>query len=374
MERIESLIGLIILVVKEDEELKWNQVQEFLNRKEGKQLIEKISQTVSGLNIQGKDNKDENTKENVKSKTISDLPSPVRVSATVSSTPSPSSSKVEKVPTPAKKTVKKVPTPQANLVQSTLATATVSGSSTSTQPVVLSQHPLMTGEPLEKTTKKPKQSVPENYNGPTCKYVFKRGELKGKECGKPAMSDSEYCELCNQKKTNKPMDAKDEKPKEKKTKAVENKPMVGFTTSVGKRAAEKPKIELRETGQPNTYVDIATNIVVKKVVDQERTLFVAIGIQEESGFRTLNEEEKKEALSRSFTLPGGPGTESMRSPRREGIKSPVKSPAREKSDEVKGEGKGEAKGEVKGEAKGENKKIVSKQPTNVIPDIESDDE
>ena len=233
-----------------------------------------------------------------------------------------SSTRVEKIPTPAKKNTKKPPTPKnsdTGMVQTTLF-----------QPQLTQSHPLMTGETLEKTTKKKSSttSVPENYTGPTCKYVFKRGELKGKECGKPAVTDGEYCEQCNNKKTNKPLETKDEKPK--KTKTTENKPMVGFTTSVGKRTQEKPKIELRETG-PNTYIDIQTNIVVKKIVDNEKTLFVAIGIQEESGFRTLNEDEKKEALNRNFTLAG---SETRLSP----------------------------------------KKIVPKQPVNNIPDIESDNE
>lgn len=239
---------------------------------------------------------------------------------------------VEKVPTPVKKTTtKKPPTPKSDaapLVQTTLV-----------QTNLVQAHPLMTGETLEKTTRKSKAPVPENYTGPTCKYVFKRGELKGKECGKPATADNEYCEQCNNKKTNKPLESKEEKPKEKKTKASDaTKPMVGFTTSVGKRATEKPKIELRETGQPNTYVDIQTNIVVKKVVDNERTLFVAVGIQEESGFRTLNDDEKKEALNRNFTLAG----------------SDRLSPARVKPID-------------------EQKKIVAKQPVSNIPDIEDSD-
>jgi len=96
---------------------------------------------------------------------------------------------------------------------------------------------------------------------------------------------------------------------------------------------EKPKIELRETGQPNTYIDTQTNIVVKKVVDKDKTVYVAVGLQEESGFRTLTEEEKKEALSRNFSL--------------------------QTSD---------------AKSNGQEKKIVSKQPVNNIPDIESDDE
>jgi hypothetical protein len=237
-----------------------------------------------------------------------------------------STTRVEKVPTPVKKTVtKKPPTP-------TKPVENVTNTNNLVQTTLVQAHPLMTGESLEKTTKKSKPSaVPENYTGPTCKYVFKRGELKGKECGKPTMTDSEYCDQCNNKKTNKPLETKDEKPKEKKTKTSETKPMVGFTTSVGKRATEKPKIELRETGQPNTYIDVQTNIVVKKVVDNDRTLFVAVGMQEESGFRTLNEEEKKEALNRNFTLLG---SETRLSP----------------------------------------KKIVAKQPVNSIPDIESDNE
>jgi len=198
---------------------------------------------------------------------------------------------------------------------------------------------------------RPKSKPPsgENYSGPTCKYVFKRGDLKGKECGKPTVSGTEYCEQCSNKKTNKPLDAKqtkltevgkteggkteggktegDSKGEGKKEK--ETKTSVGFTTPLAKKV-EKPKIELREIGsQPNTYIDTQTNIVVKKVVDKDKTLFVAVGVQEESGFRTLTEEEKKEALSRNFSLQTS-----------------------DKSD----------------------KKIVSKQPANNIPDIESDEE
>jgi hypothetical protein len=279
----------------------------------------------------------------VQSPVHSPMHSPVKEKSEVVSPRVSSSTVVEKVPTPAKKTTKKPPTPKGgdNLVQSTI-----------TQSTLVQAHPLMTGENLEKTTRKTKSStsVPENYSGPKCKYVFKRGELKGKECGKPAMVDGEYCEQCNTKKTNKPLETKDEKPKEKKVKpAVENKPMVGFTTSVGKRTLEKPKIELRETGQPNTYLDIQTNFIVKKVVEQDRTLFVAVGIQEESGFRTLNEEEKKQALNRNFTLTG---TSESKEQNKDQSKEPTEHKSPQKSP----------------------KKIVAKQPVNNIPDIESDNE
>ena len=69
------------------------------------------------------------------------------------------------------------------------------------------------------------------------------------------------------------------------------------------------------------------------ISDKDKTLFVAVGVQEESGFRTLTEDEKKEALSRNFSL------------------------------------QSDGKSEVKAE-----KKIVSKQPANNIPDIESDED
>lgn len=144
----------------------------------------------------------------------------------------------------------------------------------------------------------------------TCKYVFKRGELKGKECGKGLKStDSEYCEQCN-KKVTKPSESKtaegnDAKPKDKpeatKKTTTETKP-VGFTTPIAKKA-EKLKVELREAGgQPNTYIDIQTNIVVKKVMDGEKAVYVAVGVQEETGFRTLTEDEKKDAVKRGFSL------------------------------------------------------------------------
>jgi hypothetical protein len=184
---------------------------------------------------------------------------------------------------------------------------------------------------------RPKSKPPsiENYTGPTCKYVFKRGDLKGKECGKPAVSGTEYCEQCSNKKTNKPLDVKQTKLTDVNKEGVdgkkekETKTSIGFTAPLVKKV-EKPKIELREIGsQPNTYIDTQTNIVVKKVVDKDKTLFVAVGVQEDSGFRTLTDDEKKEALSRNFSLQTS-----------------------DKSD----------------------KKIVSKQPANNIPDIESDDE
>jgi hypothetical protein len=149
-----------------------------------------------------------------------------------------------------------------------------------------------------KSKPKSKPSIPENYSGPTCKYVFKRGEAKGTTCGKPSINGGDYCEQCNAKKTTTKATTETKAP----AKPVEPKPSVGFTTSISKRS-EKPKIELRElNGQANTFVDTQTNIVVKKVSENEKTVYVAIGIQEDSGFRTLTEEEKKEALSRSFTL------------------------------------------------------------------------
>lgn len=179
---------------------------------------------------------------------------------------------------------------------------------------------------------KSKSSQPtiDSYSGPTCKYVFKRGENKGQSCGKPVVSGGEFCEQCNNKKTT--TTSKTESASKTKSTASEAKP-VGFNGSVSKRA-EKLKIELRETGQPNTYIDTQTNIVVKKVVDKDNTVYVAVGVQEESGFRTLTEEEKKEALQRNFSLQTGPG---------------------------------EA-------AKPVDKKIVAKQPVTSIPDIESDNE
>lgn len=183
---------------------------------------------------------------------------------------------------------------------------------------------------------RPKSKPPssENYSGPACKYIFRRGDLKGKECGKPVVSGTDYCEQCSNKKTNKPLDAKQSKltdtNKESSENKKETKTSIGFTAPLVKKT-EKPKIELREIGsQPNTYIDTQTNIVVKKVVDKDKTLFVAVGVQEENGFRTLTEEEKKEALNRNFSL--------------------------QTSD------------------KSVDKKIVTKQPVNNIPDIESDDE
>lgn len=149
---------------------------------------------------------------------------------------------------------------------------------------------------------KPSESTTLSETFGTCKYVFKRGELKGKECGKALKSsESEYCEQCN-KKVTKPSDGKPEaKEKPEPKKSTETKP-VGFTTPIAKKA-EKLKVELREAGgQPNTYIDIQTNIVVKKVMDSEKAVYVAVGVQEESGFRTLTEDEKKDAMKRGFSL------------------------------------------------------------------------
>lgn len=146
------------------------------------------------------------------------------------------------------------------------------------------------------------QPTIDNYTGPTCKYTFKRGENKGLACGKP-VSSGEYCDACNNKKTTTARTSES-----KKTAVAEEKSpaQTGFTnTSVPKRTEElskkKKKIELREVS-PNTYLDVQTNFIVKKVVDKENTIYVAIGVQEEKGFRTLTEEEKKEALGRNFTL------------------------------------------------------------------------
>lgn len=190
----------------------------------------------------------------------------------------------------------------------------------------------VTPAPGAKSRPKSKPPSIENYTGPTCKYVFRRGDLKGKECGKPVVNGSEYCEPCSNKKTNKPLDVKQTKltDGQEVKKEKETKTSIGFTAPLAKKVVEKPKIELREIGsQPNTYIDTQTNIVVKKVVEKDKTLFVAVGVQEESGFRTLTDEEKKEALNRNFSLQTS-----------------------DKSD----------------------KKIVSKQPVSNIPDIESDDE
>lgn len=180
---------------------------------------------------------------------------------------------------------------------------------------------------------KTSQPTLDNYTGPTCKYVFKRGENKGQSCGKPVVSGGEFCEQCNNKKTTSSTSTKASTKSE-----AEPKP-VGFTsTNVAKRAenlkssTQKIKVELRETGQPNTYIDTHTNIVVKKVMDKDTVVYVAVGVQEESGFRTLTEDEKKEALQRSFSLQTG--------------NLEASKPA--------------------------DKKIVPKQPVSSIPDIESD--
>ena len=150
-----------------------------------------------------------------------------------------------------------------------------------------------------KSKPKSKPLIPENYSGPTCKYVFKRGEQKGNTCGKPVVNGGDYCDQCNAKKTTTKTTAEPKAP----PKPAEAKPAVGFTTSIAKRA-EKPKIELREmVGQPNTFVDTQTNIVVKRVSENEKTIYVAVGIiLEDDAFRPLNEEEKKDALARNFSL------------------------------------------------------------------------
>jgi hypothetical protein len=184
---------------------------------------------------------------------------------------------------------------------------------------------------------KSKSSQPtlDNYSGPTCKYVFKRGENKGQSCGKPVVSGGEFCEQCNNKKSS----TTSSKSTTESAPKAEAKPVGFTTTNVAKRAElnkGKIKIELRETGQPNTYVDTQTNIVVKKVVDKENTIYVAVGVQEETGFRTLTEDEKKEALNRNFSL-------------------------QTSTPETK-------------EPKPADKKIVAKQPVSSIPDIESDTE
>jgi hypothetical protein len=179
----------------------------------------------------------------------------------------------------------------------------------------------------------------ENVLDKTCKYVFKRGELKGKECGKLLKTaDSEYCEQCSNKKTNKPSDMKQTKITETKTTTTTT--TTGFTAPLVTKKVEKPKIELREIGsQPNTYLDTQTNIVVKKVVEKDKVFYVAVGVQEESGFRTLREEEKKEALSRNFTLQNSGKTEAEE----EGGKIEIK-----------------------------DKKIMSRKPVNNIPDIDDE--
>jgi hypothetical protein len=181
------------------------------------------------------------------------------------------------------------------------------------------------------------QTTIDNYTGPTCKYVFKRGEQKGQCCGKPATSGSEYCEQCNNKKSSSKTTESASKPAKAEAKTLA--PAVGFNGSVGKRA-EKLKVELREAGPPGTYIDTQTNIVVKKITEKDKTVYVAVGVQEESGFRTLTEEEKTEALNRSFSLQNVTSTE---------VKPTETKPA-------------------------EPKKIVAKQPVTGIPDIESDQE
>jgi hypothetical protein len=83
---------------------------------------------------------------------------------------------------------------------------------------------------------------------------------------------------------------------------------------------------------------------VKKVVDKEKTIYVAVGVQEETGFRTLTEEEKKEALNRNFALQNQSSDSSSTS------------------------------SATTGSATATTNKIVSKQPVSTIPDIESDQE
>jgi hypothetical protein len=222
-------------------------------------------------------------------------------------------------------------------------------------PTLPSVVPVSTPSVGAKSKPKSKPSIPENYTGPTCKYVFKRGESKGNACGKPTVNGSDFCEQCNSKKTNSKSTVET-----KPAKPVETKPTVGFTTSIAKRS-EKPKIELRElNGQPNTFVDIQTNIVVKKVQEKEdeKPIYVAVGIQEESGFRTLTEEEKKEALLRNFTLQNEIGKEQSKEQVKENLKEEVKE---EKKQEVK------SKPATIGITK-----ITTNHPVSKIPDIDDE--
>jgi hypothetical protein len=193
------------------------------------------------------------------------------------------------------------------------------------------------------------QTTLDNYNGPTCKYVFKRGEQKGQTCGKPSTNGSEFCDQCNNKKSSSKSSETSTKPTKAEAKSVA--PSIGFTAPVGKRA-EKLKVELREAGPPGTYIDTQTNIVVKKVTEKDKTVYVAVGVQEESGFRTLTEEEKTEALNRSFSLQNVTTTNAE-------PKAAEPKAADTKATDTKA---------------AEPKKIVAKQPVTGIPDIESDQE
>jgi hypothetical protein len=209
---------------------------------------------------------------------------------------------------------------------------------------------------LAPTKAKPKSKPPSKEQvsgGPTCKYVFKRGEFKGKECGKPAASGSDFCDQCGKKSNKTAEDKKGSDGVEKTKTKAETKTLVGFTNSIAKKP-EKLKVELREAGgQPNTFIDIQTNIVVKKITDGEKVVYVAIGLQEESGFRTLTEDEKKEATKRGFSL-----------------QNPVSV--------TSGDGKTEVMfplGTNRLSAdQPEKSKITTKKPVNGIPDIDSDHE
>jgi hypothetical protein len=56
------------------------------------------------------------------------------------------------------------------------------------------------------------------------------------------------------------------------------------------------EIVLQEIG-PHTYKDLQTNFLIKKVLDKDKTLYVAYGIEENKKIRDLNQNEFLIALS-----------------------------------------------------------------------------
>jgi hypothetical protein len=155
---------------------------------------------------------------------------------------------------------------------------------------------------VKETKKKSKDESP--TEGPKCKYVYKRGVNKGQNCNKVAVDGSDFCKDCSKKdgakKEGNSLKAEPMSVANTSTTTVKKSNIQGFTAPLSKKF-DKPQTMLKSTDNENVFVDVVSNIYVKKITEGDKELFVAFSVKEPDGtYRGLTEQEKLLCVKKGF--------------------------------------------------------------------------
>ena len=159
--------------------------------------------------------------------------------------------------------------------------------------------PHFTGNTISQPKKKSSKEENNNPDAPRCKYVYKRGANKGQTCSKVAVEGTDFCKDCSKKDgvKNGPDSAK----AEVKPVVPAKKPSItGFTAPLSKKFEKS--LTLKKTDNPDVLEEIESHILVRRIKDGEKDVYVACGVLELDGsIRQLNDSDREIARKKGFS-------------------------------------------------------------------------